>query len=139
MALRSTILVGNSRIEHAALGGPSIKKLPPADDEDAVRRIQKSLMILEFSMPLSFPSGPTNEPDGKFGEETYRTVLAFQKKEFPQDPNQWDGRVGKNTLSRMDQMLPVDNSGESAIVLSTAVTTTTRCTMMIPPPSRHRV
>lgn len=139
MALRSAILAGNSRLESAASGGPSIKKAPPDDDADAVRRIQKALEGLGFSMPLSFPSGPANEPDGKFGEETYRTVLAFQKREFPQDPNQWDGCVGKSTLGRMDQMLTMDDPGEPAKVLPIVVTTTTRCTMMIPPPGRRRV
>jgi peptidoglycan hydrolase-like protein with peptidoglycan-binding domain len=139
MALRSAILAGNTRLESAASGGPSIKQAPPEDDADAVRRIQKALVALGFSMPLSFPSGLASEPDGKFGTETYHAVLAFQKREFPQDPNQWDGRVGKNTLGRMDQILPRDDPGEPAEVLPIVVTTTTRCTMMIPPPGRRRV
>lgn len=98
----STFLAGNTRLESAASGGPPIKMAPPEDDEEAVQRIQKALVALGFSMTISFPFGPASEPDGKFGPETYHTVLAFQKREFPQDPSQWDGRVGKNTLGRMD-------------------------------------
>jgi peptidoglycan hydrolase-like protein with peptidoglycan-binding domain len=139
MALRSAILAGNTRLEGAASGGPSIKQSPPEDDADAVRRIQKALVALGFSMPLSFPSGLASEPDGKFGTETYRAVLAFQKREFPNDSIQWDGRVGKNTLGRMDQILPIDDPGEPVEVLPIIMTMTTQCRIPTPPPRRHPV
>lgn len=106
MALGSKILSGNTRLDSAASGGPSIKPAPPPDDPDAVKCIQKALVALKFPLPLSFPAGPTNEPDGKFGQETYTQVIAFQKTVFPKDPSQWDGRVGKNTLREMDLRLP---------------------------------
>ena len=77
-----------------------MKQAPPPDKVEAIKRIQKALLGLGFPLPGSFPSGPTGEPDGQFGPETHRAVLAFQKREFPRDPNQWDGRVGKNTLGR---------------------------------------
>ena len=110
MALQSKILSGNTRLDSAASGGPSIKPAPPPDDPDAVKRIQKALAELKFPLPLSFPAGPTNEPDGKFGQETYTQVIAFQKVVFPKDPSQWDGRVGKNTLREMDLRLPKGSS-----------------------------
>lgn len=100
--LSSTILAGNARLENAAAGGVSVKRAPPADDVDAVRRIQTALVELGFNLPFSFMSGTA---DGKFGDETYRAVLEFQRAVFPKDPSQWDGRVGKNTLGKMDEML----------------------------------
>jgi peptidoglycan hydrolase-like protein with peptidoglycan-binding domain len=112
----------NARLDSAASGGPSIKRAPPEDEPEAVRCIQKALVTLGFSMPLSFPSG--EEPDGKFGQETYRTVVSFQTREFPQDRSQWDGRVGKNTLGRMDQLLMEDSA---IAVLPSSSMTISRC------------
>lgn len=40
MTLQSAILAGNARLEQAASGGPSVKRRPPGDEADAVRRIQ---------------------------------------------------------------------------------------------------
>jgi peptidoglycan hydrolase-like protein with peptidoglycan-binding domain len=122
--LKSAILAGNARLDSAAAGGPSVKKAPPADEPEAVRRIQKALAALGFAMPRSFPSGPANEPDGKFGDETYQTVLSFQRREFPQDPGQWDGRCGKNTLGRMDELLLEDSA---AVTLASSQVATSRC------------
>jgi peptidoglycan hydrolase-like protein with peptidoglycan-binding domain len=107
--LSSAILAGNARLDQAANGGPSVKKAPPADEPEAVRRIQKALAALGFSLPLSFPAGQASEPDGKFGNETYQAVLAFQRREFSKEPGQWDGRCGKNTLGRMDELLMADS------------------------------
>ena len=109
MALNSGILKGsapNARLEQAAQRAPSIKPAPPFDDFEAVRRIQRGLLALGQPMPKSFPSGPAQPPDGKYGQETYNAVLAFQKRVFPTKPGEWDGRCGKNTLVMMDSMLP---------------------------------
>jgi peptidoglycan hydrolase-like protein with peptidoglycan-binding domain len=122
--LTSVILSGNARLDEAAAGGPSVKKAPPADDPDAVRRIQKALAALEFSMPRSFPEGPEKEPDGKYGDETHQTVVAFQRKEFPTEPGQWDGRCGKNTLARMDEMLL---EGSETVTLRASQVATSNC------------
>jgi Putative peptidoglycan binding domain len=110
MGLESKILSGNARLGNAASGGPSIKPAPPPDDPEAVKRIQKALVELKFPLPLSFPAGPTNEPDGQFGQETYSQVIAFQQMVFPKDSSQWDGRVGRNTLGEMDSRLPKGSS-----------------------------
>ena len=102
MSFKSSVLAGstpNTRLERAAIGPPSIKPAPPADEVDAIRRIQRALVILlKRPLPLSFPDGPDKDPDGKYGVETYRAVVEFQKSAFPTDPKQWDkwdGRVGK--------------------------------------------
>jgi peptidoglycan hydrolase-like protein with peptidoglycan-binding domain len=100
--LRSRILAGNARLKRAALGPPSIKRAPPDDDFDAVQRIRTALKELGYVMPNSFKMG---RPNGKFGGETFRTVLEFQRCAFPNDPVQWDGRVGKNTLAQLDEAL----------------------------------
>src|SRR5262245_2712651 len=123
--LTSAILAGNARLDSAAAGGPSVKKAPPADDPEAVRRIQKALVALGFSMPRSFPAGPANEPDGKFGDETFQAVQGFQRREFPKEPGQWDGRCGKNTLGRMDELLLAD-SEEVTLALSQVATSSCR-------------
>lgn len=122
--LKSALLSGNARLEDAAGGGPSVKKAPPADDPDAVRRIQKALVALEFSMPISFPAGTDKEPDGKYGDETHKTVVAFQKKAFPNEPGQWDGRCGKNTLGKMDEMLL---DGAEGVTLRASQVSTSSC------------
>ena len=41
MTLKSEILSGSARLERAASGGPSVTMGPPADEPDAVKRIQK--------------------------------------------------------------------------------------------------
>jgi len=109
MPLNSAILKGttrNARLEQAAVGPPSIKAAPPADDVDAIQRIQRALVALGHPLPRSFPSGPSGPPDGKYGTETLNAVAAFQRRVFPTQPTEWDGRVGKNTLAKMDSMLP---------------------------------
>jgi peptidoglycan hydrolase-like protein with peptidoglycan-binding domain len=122
--LKSAVLVGNARLDLAASGGTSVKKAPPPDEPGAVRRIQKALLLLGFALPKSFPAGPSKEPDGQFGDETFQAVQAFQRREFPQDPSQWDGRCGKNTLGRMDDLLLKDSQSVS---LTASQISTSRC------------
>jgi peptidoglycan hydrolase-like protein with peptidoglycan-binding domain len=129
--LKSDILSGSARLERAASGGPSVTMGPPADEPDAVKRIQKGLVALGFPMSISFPNGPGGEPDGIFGHETYRTVIAFQRREFPKEPGQWDGRVGRFTLGRMDEQL--DGSGDESVTLPRDELATSQCRMRVPP------
>jgi peptidoglycan hydrolase-like protein with peptidoglycan-binding domain len=113
MALNSAILKGttpNPRLEQAAAGPPSIKPAPPADDAEAVRRIQRGLVALGLQLPKSFPNGASQPPDGAYGQETFNAVIKFQKTQFPTQPGEWDGRCGKNTLLRMDSLLPVNGT-----------------------------
>jgi peptidoglycan hydrolase-like protein with peptidoglycan-binding domain len=109
MALNSAILKGtarNARLEQAAAGPPSIKPSPPADDVDAIQRIQRALVALGQPLPRSFPNGASQPPDGQYGQETFQAVMKFQQRVFPTQPGEWDGRVGKNTLQKMDALLP---------------------------------
>jgi peptidoglycan hydrolase-like protein with peptidoglycan-binding domain len=120
MTLQSDILAGSPRLELAASGGPSVKK--GEHEPDAVKRIQNALLALGFPMPTSFPNGPAGEPDGIFGQETFNTVIAFQRREFPDKPAEWDGRVGRHTLDRMDE--PETVPGDELA--------TSRCSMRFP-------
>ena len=129
MALMSPPLAGSARLEQAAAGGTSVKKGPPHDDPDAVGRIQRALLKLGASMPKSFPAGPTGEPDGIFGSETYGCVMDFQKREFAGQYSQWDGRVGKNTLAKMDERLASLAPEEGSISQPLVVATISRCTV----------
>jgi peptidoglycan hydrolase-like protein with peptidoglycan-binding domain len=110
MALTSKILKGNPRLDSAANGGPPLRELPQNDDPEAVKRLQNALVALGYQSYFtakSFPNGFDSDPDGRFGQETYNAVMAFQrKKAFPGNPGQWDGRAGKNTLAEMDKRLP---------------------------------
>lgn len=126
--LRSTILTGNARLERASKGPPSIKRAPPDDDFDAVQRIQMALKELGYVMLRSFKMG---RPDGKFGGETYGAVLAFQRSAFPDDPSQWDGMVGRNTLAQLDDAL----TGSDESVEVPAVTQESSISTVTVPPN----
>ena len=130
MTLKSDILSGSARLELAASGGPSVKMQPPADEPDAVKRIQKGLVALGFRMPLSFPNGASGEPDGIFGHETCQTVSAFQRREFPKEPGQWDGRVGPFTLARMDELLV--GLGSESVTVPRDELAISNCLMRVP-------
>src|SRR3546814_2465829 len=71
----------------------------------------------------------SSDLDGLFGPETFNAVHAFQKREFPGQYGQWDGRVGKNTLAKMSAKLPrtTPEEGES-IRQPLLVSTQSRCT-----------
>lgn len=104
MALSHPFFLGNNRIREAhEQKGRSIKPAPPHDDPDAVRRIQKALRALGFALPESFRNSP--DGDGKYGNETYQAVLEFQRRAFPGDFREHDGRVGPKTLDEMDKAL----------------------------------
>lgn len=130
--LESAILAGNARLDGAASGGPVVKRAPPADEPEAVRRIQQALAALGFALPRSFPAGPAGAPDGRFGTETHEAVLAFQRREFPRQPDQWDGRVGRNTLARLDRLLPRAAAEESVELQPLSVMAVTNCAVRAP-------
>ncbi len=130
MILKSDILSGNARLEVAASGGAPVKIKPPLDQPDAVKRIQRALVALGFRMPLSFPNGAGSEPDGIFGNETYQTVVAFQRREFSKEPGQWDGRVGRFTLARMDDLL--GGSGDESVTVPANELSISKCRMPVP-------
>jgi|2_EtaG_2_1085320.scaffolds.fasta_scaffold03485_5 hypothetical protein len=44
---------------------------------------------------------PKHGIDGKYGKETYNAVIEFQKKIFPNNKGEWDGKVGPNTMKQL--------------------------------------
>ncbi len=67
---------------------------------NGVRAVQLALTDVGFSMPASSKSGKSL-PDGIFGAETTKTVIAFQKANglVP------DGVVGALTMARLDALI----------------------------------
>lgn len=138
MALASSLFQGNPRIDEAsAPGGRSIKRAPPHDDAEAVRRIQKAMLQLGRPMASSFPNGTSQEPDGKFGQDMFLQVIEFQKQAFPNSPQEWDGRVGPKTLAAMDQRLSKGGktSADNVAPSSTKTTTGDALNVIEQPPS----
>ena len=83
-----------------------MKKEVPESDPEAVKKIQRALVMLTGPMPRSFPAALGGEPDGLFGDETSRRVESYQRKVFSSNWREWDGRIGKNTITAMDAELP---------------------------------
>lgn len=109
MAERHPLFTGVSRLDEAfASRSRTIRPAPPADDPEAIRRIQKALVMLvgPAAMNKSFPNGFDQDPDGKYGQQTMDAVIAFQKTAFPTQPQEWDGRCGPRTLEKMNDALP---------------------------------
>jgi lipoprotein-anchoring transpeptidase ErfK/SrfK len=102
MPLKSAYLAGDVRLEQAAAGGPSIKPLPVHEPLETVRRIQIALRRLTY---VFFHSFKGDEPDGLFGPDTKRTVVHFQRAVFIGQSAEWDGRLGKKTLAKLDAAL----------------------------------
>lgn len=97
---RFTSVATRARFQQALENSPTIKR--KESHREAVRIIQQALIDLGFPLPKS--TKRYDSPDGDFGNETDDAVRKFQGREFPgQTP---DGKIGKNTLSRMDDLLP---------------------------------
>jgi hypothetical protein len=88
------------RFQQAANNTPTIKK---GDKGQHVRILQQALIDLHIPLPIS--TAQFQSPDGDFGTETHEAVKAFQRKHFPGETP--DGKVGKNTLSKLDDLLPL--------------------------------
>ena len=76
-----------------------------------VRKIQQALIDAGFPLP-QFGA------DAKFGDETERAVIAFQRASGL-DQSEQDGIVGENTLSRLDSRFPTTNAPGSPAVCET--------------------
>jgi Papain-like cysteine protease AvrRpt2/Putative peptidoglycan binding domain len=74
-----------------------------------VAAFQQGLVDLGFLMPLS--TKRFGVPDGIFGSETTSRVQAFQK----QHSLRADGAVGKNTMAKLDALLPLPHAAGSGL------------------------
>lgn len=89
----------SARFAKACNNAPTIKK---GEQGEHVRLLQQAFIDLKAALPGATAAHGT--PHGRFDDELLGVVLAFQLREFPGVPP--DGKVGKNTLTRLDALLP---------------------------------
>lgn len=97
MALKSPRFASNARLQKAANNAPALNG---ADCGEPVRLVQQGLIDLGFPMPISVKK--FGSPDGIFGAKTKATIKAFQTKHKLTS----DGLAGKNTMAKLDELLP---------------------------------
>ena len=98
---RFTQVATRDRFAKALDNTPTIKK--GESNRDAVRLLQQALVDMGLNLKNSLKE--YGSPDGLFGNETHDAVKEFQRRQFPdQSP---DGKVGHDTLSRLDDLLPM--------------------------------
>ena len=73
------------------------KTVIPMRGED-VKWVQNKL-IIKGCLPSLNAKGKSNT-DGIYGNDTKNAVVSFQKMVFPNNPNEWDGIVGKKTVEK---------------------------------------
>jgi len=97
MALTSPRFAWNLTLQAASENNPPLRR---GARGQAVRLVQQALIDLGYPMPIS--TRLHGSPDGIYGSETVGKIRQFQRR--------WglrpDGITGRNTLRRMDQLLP---------------------------------
>src|SRR5262249_60800021 len=94
MALQCARFSSEPDIVRASTNSPPLRQ---GSHGDGVRVLQLALIDLGFAMPISTKSG-ASLPDGIFGAETLKTVMAFQRA----NGLDADGVVGAHTIERLD-------------------------------------
>jgi len=94
--LKSPRLANDPRLQAAFDNNPLMTK---GERGDAVKLLQRALMDHGFEMPLSTKDTPDGEPDGIFGNETWKAVHDFQVRHHLKHQ---DGIVGRETLRELD-------------------------------------
>lgn len=95
---------GEPRLEAAFDNSPP---LGIGESGEGVRLVQEGLVAENHPMPKS--TKPDGTLDGHFGSETLDAVRDFQTdKELPGGP---DGRVGRNTMGKLDQLAKKGGGG----------------------------
>jgi peptidoglycan hydrolase-like protein with peptidoglycan-binding domain len=79
---------------------------------DGVRALQMALIDLGFPMPIT-TNNSQSLPDGIFGSETAKTVIAFQRV----NNLATDGVVGQRTMAQLDAL----TAAQSAMVMQSDV------------------
>lgn len=97
MPLTSPRFAWNSRLQSAASNSPPMYS---GERGEAVRLVQQALIDLGYPMPRS--TKKYGSPDGIYGEETAAKLKEFQRAQHLRA----DGIAGKQTLGRMDTLLP---------------------------------
>src|SRR5688572_32594090 len=74
------------------------------------RRPPRSTLFPYTTLFRSKSTKPAGELDGQFGGETFGAVKQFQAdKEIPGGP---DGRIGRNTMGKLDQLAAKGGGGD---------------------------
>lgn len=97
MALVSPRFKDDARLQKAAENKPAMKY---GEKGEPVRLVQQALIDLGFALPVS--TKKYGSPDGIFGLETAAQLRKFQAKHTLTP----DGIAGKNSLHKMDELLP---------------------------------
>lgn len=106
MALTSPRFASIQQCQDAANNSPPMR---PGSRGPGVAAVQQGLIDLGFPMPLSIRR--FGVPDGIFGGETTSAVQAFQRQQSLNP----DGSVGKNTMAKLDALLPLPHSAASGL------------------------
>ena len=93
--LQSEPYASNERLQRAFDNSPA---LGIGESGKAVQLVQEGLVRDGFAMPRS--TKPTGELDGAFGQETFNSALAFQRKHGLGV----DGIVGHQTMGKLDEL-----------------------------------
>ena len=97
MALNSPRFNWNQRLVSAEHNNPVMKR---GEEGEAVRLVQQAVIDLGNAMPIS--TRRYGSPDGIYGNEVVSKVRVFQRT----NGLSVDGRVGTNTMRRIDALLP---------------------------------
>ncbi len=106
MALTSPRFASIQQCRDAANNSPPLRL---GSNGPGVAAVQQGLIDLGFPMPLS--TRRFGVPDGIFGGETGSAVQAFQRQQSLSP----DGSVGKNTMTKLDVLLPLPHSAASGL------------------------
>jgi peptidoglycan hydrolase-like protein with peptidoglycan-binding domain len=72
--------------------------------EGPIAKIQQKLIDAGIMNPIPEASY------GHYGPKTAAAVVEFQKKQFPDEPDAWDGKVGKNTTAALNKISSTSNN-----------------------------
>jgi peptidoglycan hydrolase-like protein with peptidoglycan-binding domain len=105
MALQCARFSSEPDIMRASANHPPLRQ---GSHGDGVRVLQLALIDLGFAMPISTKNG-ASLPDGVFGAETLKTVMAFQRA----NGLAVDGVVGAHTLERLDKVIAAQSAAQA--------------------------
>jgi peptidoglycan hydrolase-like protein with peptidoglycan-binding domain len=106
MALQCARFSSEPDIVRASTNSPPLRQGSP--HADGVRVLQLALIDLGFAMPISTKNG-ASLPDGVFGAETLKTVMAFQRA----NGLVADGVVGAHTMERLDKVIAAQSAAQA--------------------------
>ena len=106
MALQCARFSSEPDIVRASTNSPPLRQ---GSHGDGVRVLQFALIDLGFAMPISTKNG-ASLPDGIFGAETLKTVMAFQRA----NGLVVDGVVGAHTTELLDKVIAAQSAAQAS-------------------------